>query len=343
MKKLLKLAESGLLPDLVIRTGIRRLNRMRLRKEGQGDCEDILQRKKQLVAKLKESPIAVNTADANEQHYEVPPPFFLKVLGERLKYSCCLYETGQETLTQAEEAMLAMVCQRARIKDGQEILDLGCGWGSLTLWLADHYPQAQITSLSNSSPQRKFIESKCKERGYKNVQVITEDINTFETKAKFDRIVSIEMFEHMRNYEKLFRKVSTWLKFDALLFVHIFCHKNLAYTFETSGDWDWMGRHFFTGGLMPSEDLFSYFNGSLVVEDKWRVSGRHYAQTSEDWLKKLDESKADVIPLFQELYGQDEANKWFQRWRIFFMACAELFGHNGGNEWWVSHYLFSKR
>ena len=343
MKKVLELAENGYLPDMAIRTGIRRLNRMRLLRESHGGCESAYKRQLQVIEELAKSPIAISTEKANEQHYEVPPLFFRKVLGERLKYSCCLFEDGLESLSRGEEKMLELVCERAKVKDGQKILDLGCGWGSLTLWLAEHYPNAQICSLSNSKPQRSFIEEKCQSLAYSNVRVITADINDVDLEESFDRIISIEMFEHMRNYGRLFAKLRPWLEEDGRLFVHIFCHRSYTYTFETSSDSDWMGRHFFTGGLMPSEDLFYHFQRDLIAEKRWRLSGLHYAKTAEAWLENLDREKDSILEIFKELYGHSVAEKWFQRWRIFFMACAELFGYGEGNEWWVAHYLFSRR
>ena len=341
MNGLVSLMERGMVPDAVIRTGIRRLLLKRLRDEGSGDRETDRQRQREFFAELRRSPLAVATGAANRQHYELPPEFFTRVLGPRRKYSCCLYTPGVTDLAVAEEAMLRLTCQRAGLADGMDILELGCGWGSLTLWMAEEYPHARITAVSNSAPQRRFIEGECRDRGYTNVRVLTADMNTFATDGAFDRVVSVEMFEHMRNYAELLRRIAGWLLPDGKLFVHIFCHREFAYPFETEGDDNWMGRHFFTGGIMPSDHLLFYFNDHLAVEDHWRVGGRHYRQTCEDWLQRMDVGRPRIAEILRGAYGA-EAGIWFQRWRVFFMACAELFGYDGGNEWFVSHYLLRK-
>lgn len=341
MSVMIDLMEQGLLPDAVIRRGIRRLLQKRLRDEYHGDTEVERLRQRDFFALLRESPLAVETGAANDQHYELPPAFFSLVLGPRRKYSSCLFPIGVNTLADAEEAMLAETCRRAGLVDGMDILELGCGWGSLTLWMAEKYPSARITAVSNSTPQRELIESVCREKGFDNVRIVTTDMNDFTIEETFDRVVSVEMFEHMRNYAELLRRISGWLKPDGRLFVHIFCHRELAYFFETEGEDNWMGRYFFTGGIMPSDHLLFYFNDDLLVEDHWRVNGRHYQQTCEEWLKLQDARREPILPILQEVYG-DGAELWFQRWRVFFMACAELFGYNKGNEWFVGHYLFRK-
>jgi len=341
MSVMIDLMEAGLLPDALIRRGIRRLLQLRLRDEAHGDTEVERQRQREFFALLRSSPLAVETRAANEQHYELPPAFFSQVLGPRLKYSSCLYPIGVNTIADAEEAMLVETCRRAGLVDGMDILELGCGWGSLTLWMAEQYPDARITAVSNSAQQRESIESVCGEKGFDNVRIITADMNDFSIDATFDRIVSVEMFEHMRNYAELLRRISAWLKPDGRLFVHIFCHRELAYFFDTEGDDNWMGRYFFTGGIMPSDHLLFYFNDHLVVEDHWRVNGRHYQQTCEHWLMLLNERREQVMPILRDAYG-DEDELWFQRWRVFFMACAEMFGFNSGNEWFVGHYLLRK-
>ncbi|HNV78674.1 MAG TPA: cyclopropane-fatty-acyl-phospholipid synthase family protein [Thermomonas sp.] len=338
----LGLAERGLVPDALLRAGIRRMCAQRLRDEHAGDPDAAARRNAALIAELRESPVAIHTDAANRQHYELPPGFFTRCLGPRLKYSGCYYPTGNETLAQAEEAMLALYGERAELADGQDILELGCGWGSLTLWMAQHYPNARITAVSNSAPQRAFIEAQCRERGFANVRVITCDVNRLELPASnFDRCVSVEMFEHMRNYATLLGRIGGWLRPGGKLFVHIFCHRTLLYPFETAGDDNWMGRHFFTGGLMPAADTLLWFQDALRIEDRWLVDGTHYERTANHWLENQDARHDEVMAILREAYG-DAARLWFQRWRMFWMACAELFGYDHGREWMVAHYRFSK-
>ena len=338
----LGLAERGLVPDALLRAGIRRMCEARLRDEHADDPDAAARRNAALIAELRESPVAIHTDAANRQHYELPPGFFTRCLGPRLKYSGCYYPTGNETLAQAEEAMLALYGERAELADGQEILELGCGWGSLTLWMARHYPNARITAVSNSAPQRAFIEAQCRERGFANVRVITCDVNRLELPASnFDRCVSVEMFEHMRNYATLLGRIGGWLRPGGKLFVHIFCHRTLLYPFETAGDDNWMGRHFFTGGLMPAADTLLWFQDALRIEDRWLVDGTHYERTANHWLANQDARHDEVMAILREAYG-DAAKLWFQRWRMFWMACAELFGYDHGREWMVAHYRFTK-
>lgn len=337
------LAERRLLPDAIIRYGIRRLQQGRLFREGMGFCEGKNRAKRGFIDEMNRSPIAVHTKAANEQHYELPPEFFVHVMGDHMKYSCCYYPKGDETLSQAEAAMLALTCERAEIDNGQKILELGCGWGSLTLWMAKRYPHSEITAVSNSVPQRRFIEHQCKERGLMNVNVITADMNDFETDDTFDRVVSVEMFEHLRNYGAMLRRIAGWLNDDGKVFIHVFSHRNFPYRFEAKGDNDWMGRLFFTGGIMPSDDLFLYFQDDVSIEDHWVVDGRHYAKTADAWLENMDQNRDEVMKILNRHYGQQDGKLWFQRWRIFFMACSELWGFDKGQEWWVSHYLFQKK
>jgi cyclopropane-fatty-acyl-phospholipid synthase len=343
MNKALRLVEQGKMPDAVVRWGIRRLLAERLRLEDKGSMEANAQARQKYIQNLKESPVAIAVDKANEQHYEVPAAFFLKTLGPRLKYSCCWWEPETDSLKKAEEDMLALTCERAQLLEGMNILELGCGWGSLTLWMAEQYPGARVTAVSNSRTQREFILARCKERGLANVEVITADMNDFRTPGTYDRVVSVEMFEHMRNYEELMARVASWLKPGGKLFVHIFTHRFLAYLFEVRDASDWMSRFFFTGGQMPSDDLLLFFQRDLLMEDHWCVNGVHYTKTLLAWLEKMDAAKEEIMGIMRQVYGEKDAHLWFVRWRIFMLACAELFGYRGGEEWLVSHYRFVKR
>lgn len=341
---LINFAERGYLPDALLRFGIRRLCQQRLDDEGAQDCARADARFNQLIADLKSSPVAIETAAANAQHYELPTEFFQLCLGKRLKYSSAFYPNGDESLDQAEAHMLRLYSERAQLRDGQAILELGCGWGSLTLWMAEHYPNARITAVSNSATQRQHIEAECRKRGFDHVRVITCDANVLNFEAdQFDRCISIEMFEHMRNYQTLLGSISRWLKPDGELFVHIFVHRYLMYPFEVEGDDNWMGKYFFTGGLMPSADTLLHFADALSLQQRWLVPGRHYAQTSNHWLENQDANKIRIREILIQTYGADLADVWAQRWRMFWMSCAELFDYNQGNEWMVAHYRFSNR
>ncbi len=328
----IELAERGLVPLAGLRWGVRRLLARRLVDAGSGPDVDAFEQQ------LRASPVALVPEKANEQHYEVPPAFFEAVLGPHLKYSGAYWPDGVETLAAAEEAMLRLSAERAELADGQSILELGCGWGSMTLYMARRFPGSRITAVSNSAPQRRFIEARAPD----NVRVITADMNDLALDERYDRVVSIEMFEHMRNYEELFRRIRGWMTEEARLFVHVFCHRSHAYSFETEGSDNWMGRHFFTGGIMPSYDLFTRFDDDLVVEASWPVDGTHYQRTARAWREALESGRESVVPILRETYGA-EAPRWFHRWRLFFLACEELFAYRGGDEWLVGHYLLQPR
>jgi cyclopropane-fatty-acyl-phospholipid synthase len=349
------LCERGWIPDPLARFGMRRLVTQRLREESAGDPAA---RHAQFERELRASPIAINTQDANAQHYEVPAEFFRLHLGPRLKYSCCVYDGAGTTLAQAEDATLELTAQRAELADGQRLLDLGCGWGSLALWLAQRYPRSRVTALSNSAGQREFIQARARERGLANLEVLTGNIAEFDPSIRaadaallgtngvewnFDRILSVEMFEHMRNYQELLAKLARWLTPDGKLFVHVFAHRTLAYPFEVRDGSDWMTKYFFTGGLMPSARLLAGFQDDLRLEQQWWIDGTHYQRTANDWLAGMDARRGEILEVFRGAYGAEQAAVWLQRWRMFNMAVAELFGHRQGSEWGVAHYRFAKR
>jgi cyclopropane-fatty-acyl-phospholipid synthase len=336
------LLEKDLLPDFAIRSGIRSFLAQRLKDENKGGPEAQQEHLMKLIEELRGSAIAVNTAEANAQHYEVPADFFIHVMGKYMKYSSGYWKEGVTDIDTSEKDMLEITCQRAELKDGQKVLELGCGWGSLSLFMAEKYPNSKITSVSNSHSQKAYIDGQVQKRGIKNLTIITSDMNVFQLTEKFDRVVSVEMFEHMRNYKLLLKKVYDHLNPDGKLFVHIFTHKEYAYKFEVKDETDWMSKYFFTGGIMPSDHLLFYFNDDLRVEKHWLVSGMHYSKTSEAWLNNMDNHKPQVMEIMKKVYGEKDAVKWWVYWRLFFMACAELWGYNAGKEWLVSHYLFQK-
>ncbi|MHC5068226.1 MAG: SAM-dependent methyltransferase [Planctomycetota bacterium] len=324
-------AERGLLPDSATRYGIRRL--LQRRRDALSGSDD------DFVAALRKAPIAVDQQAANDQHYTVPAAFYRLALGPNLKYSSCLWDDTTSDLGAAEDAMLDLYCQRAQLADGQRILDVGCGWGSLSLYLAKRYPASAITAISNSASQRAFIEHCAEQCGLSNLQVITADLATFSTEERFDRLMSIECLEHMRNHGPLFARFRTWLTADGLAFIHVFCHRDHSYLFEDDGDGDWMARHFFTGGMMPSFDLFRHYQDDLKLINRWAVNGHHYARTARAWLTNIDHHQSSIEQLFAADLGSSGGRRMFQRWRLFFMACEECFVWDDGSEWFVGHYL----
>lgn len=332
---IIRAAERAPLPDSLAQMGIELLvgrTRRKLATEGHLAESDF-------VRAMGEHRIAEYAEAANKQHYELSPEFFALTLGPRRKYSCCLYRTGEETLADAERMSLEETVRHADLADGQAILELGCGWGSLTLFMAERFPRSIITAVSNSRPQRLHIETQAAERGLANVRILTADMNEFSAGSQYDRIVSVEMFEHMSNWEGLLERIRTWLTPETgRLFIHVFSHKNSPYRFDHRNEADWIAQHFFTGGIMPSHGLIGHFPDCFVVEKDWRWSGLHYQKTAVDWLARFDENREQIDRILVAVYGAD-AILWRQRWRLFYLATAGLFGHAGGEEWGVSHYL----
>jgi len=338
--------EQGLVPDRVIRLGIRRLLKSRLAELKSGDAVAVAELTQSFVDGLRNAPLALLPEKANEQHYEVPAAFFGAVLGSHRKYSSCFWGEGDSavhTLGQAEAAALQITCERAGLADGQQVLELGCGWGSLSLWMAERFRGSRITALSNSHSQREYIEAQAAQRGLTNLTVITRDINEFDTEQRFDRVVSVEMFEHLRNWPQAFGRVARWLNADGRFFMHVFAHREAPYAFVERDASDWMSKHFFSGGMMPSDDLALHCQDDLRLLNRWRWDGTHYERTSEAWLRNMDEHRDTLMPLFEQTYGREQAGVWWMRWRLFFMSVAELFAYDDGQQWWVSHYLFQKR
>lgn len=336
MERAIVAAESIPWPDAVAKAGIHYLV-SRSRRKLAHEASDVEQR---FVTQMMQRPIAVATDEANAQHYEIPSAFFAAFLGPHRKYSCCLYESGSETLEQAEALALAETCRHADLADGQDVLELGCGWGSLSLWMAENYSGSRIIAVSNSRSQREYIEGQARERGLSNLQVITADMNAFTIDRTFDRIVSVEMFEHMSNWRNLLERVRGWIRPDGRMFIHIFTHKRAPYAFDENDKTDWIAQHFFTGGVMPSHNLIRQFSDLFTVEKDWRWNGVNYEHTARQWLENFDEAHVQVGEILRDVYGND-AELWRRRWRLFFLATMGLFGHAGGEEWGVSHYLLA--
>ena len=332
-KFLLSIAEVGLIPDVFIKTAVRFITKKRLNESG------IHENKLNVIKSISEGGIAEKTDDANEQHYEVPPEFFKYALGKNLKYSCSFFDKT-ESLDEAEKSMLELYIERADIQEGHDILDLGCGWGSFSLYVAEKYPSVSITAVSNSKDQIAFIQNEAKRRGLFNIKASKMDVNNLDLDNKFDRIVSIEMFEHLRNYKLILNSLNSLLKPDGRLFVHIFCHKELTYFYEIKNNYDWMTKYFFEGGIMPSQDIFKYFDDKLEVINQWDVNGNHYAKTCKAWLNNHYKNKDKILDIFDKHY--DKPKIWFNRWRIFFLSCEAFFAINNGKEYFVSHYLLKK-
>ena len=339
----IKLAESGSLPDSIVRQGIRQLVKQRLEEISANNCEIGIAQMTQFITAMNSAAIAPLPELANAQHYEVPAAFFHYCLGVNRKYSSCFWMPDTQTLDEAEVLALTQTCNHADVQDGQAILELGCGWGSLSLWMAEKYPKSTITGVSNSNSQREYIMHTAKSRGITNLNIITADMNTFEAPATYDRVVSVEMFEHMRNYQVLYSKVASWLNTDGKFFKHIFVHRNTPYAFEVQNEGDWMSQFFFSGGIMPSDDLPLHFQDDLKLIQRWRWDGTHYEKTANAWLENMDTNAKAITPILAATYGNNNVEMWRNRWRMFYMACAELFGYSNGQEWWVTHYLFEKR
>ncbi len=338
----LNIVERGWIPDWLIRHGIRTRLRRTLAALPQHDCEAALRHTLDFIAKMDASAIAEVPQRANEQHYEVPAEFFAQVLGPQRKYSSGYWPAGVTTLAEAEEASLQATAEHAGIADHMRVLELGCGWGAFSLWAARRFPNSQFVAVSNSHSQRAWIESQIAAESLTNLEIITADMNQFAPQTSVDRIVSIEMFEHMRNWRALFSRVHDWLTPDGQCLIHVFCHRTLPYVYDDRGLDDWMSHYFFAGGIMPSDDLPLYLHDHLRVVDRWRWNGQHYAHTLNAWLAQMDHARAAVWPILETTYGVEQAACWWMRWRLFFMACAELFAFNRGQEWWVSHYLLQK-
>lgn len=331
------LAETGFVPDGLIRWMIRRGLAARIVALNRGGAEAARAREREFMHAMRESPIALSLERANDPHCELPPSFFARVLGAQLKYSACLYPMASVSLDDAEAAMLELTATHAALEDGMRVLDLGCGWGAFALYGAQRYPNSEFVAVSNSKPQGEWIRAQRDARNVENLRVVTADMNTFEADVRFDRVVSIEMFEHMRNWPALLERIASWLDPQGRLFLQYFCHRDYAYSYETDGIGDWISRYFLAGGMMPSAEMLSDFDEHFAVDRRWQIEGTHYQHTSEAWLANMDAQREELLLILGATYGLSNARKWFGRWRLFFIACAERFGYRGGTEWFVQH------
>jgi cyclopropane-fatty-acyl-phospholipid synthase len=339
----MRLLQTNRIPDWPIRLVLRITLSLSLRRRYGASLEEQTVEKRALIEKLRRSPVSMHSDYPNRQHYEVPTQFFQLVLGKRLKYSCCYWPDEVKGIDEAEEAMLHLNCERACLEDGMDVLELGCGWGSLCLWIAENHPNSRVVAVSNSRTQRAYIEECCRERGIENVEAIMADVSEFRTDRRFDRVVSIEMFEHMKNYERLMAQIASWLRPGGMLFVHLFSHREFAWEFDASDPKNWMARNFFTGGTMPSDDLLLYFQSDLRLVDHWQLDGTHYARTLRAWLENLDRHEAAARAIMTQVYGKANETRWLANWRLFFLICGEVWGLRSGREFLISHYLFEKQ
>jgi cyclopropane-fatty-acyl-phospholipid synthase len=338
----------GIIPESLIRLFLKLFYEIRFRRVPK-DVNEVQHHLTEFISKLNQEPIAISTDQANEQHYELPTAFFKLILGKYMKYSCGYWnlplkrECFEEQLTESEERMLKLTCERAKINNGDNILDLGCGWGSLSTFIKDNYEDTRITAVSNSSTQKQYIQSIIRTRDIEDLNVITANIADLELDKDFDVIISVEMFEHMRNYKKLLKKLGGFLKPNGRLFIHIFTDKNYPYFFEMDSKRSWMTKYFFRGGIMPSSNLLLYFQDDFLIEHLWKVSGIHYKYTLNSWLWKMKANRCKIQSILAETYGKKHCRKWWNYWKLFFISLAEVFGSKDGNQRFISHYLFKKR
>lgn len=342
MKTAIDWMEWDLMPDFMTRLGIRCLLARRLRTEQRSGAQAPADALARLLEALRDSPMVLDTVTSDVRPDELPVEFFQRVLGEHLKFSACYWPSGVETLNEAEAAMLMLTCERAQLADGQTVLELGCGWGALTLWMAEHFPNSRIEAVTRSRRQRAFIEAQCRHRGIGNVRVTGADSNDFATDRRFDRVVSVGMFPQIHNYRELLVRIARWLTPTGRLFMHLCTHRRFAYAFADEEHNHWLRRYFLTGGIMPSDDLLLRCQGELRLERRWHLNGRHQRRTCETWLANQDHYREEILDLFRRAYGAEQAARWFQRWRVFFISCAELFGYGDGREWGISQYRFDK-